>query len=182
MKKNNSFFGWKQDLAEFASVDPATLPIGLSDSVTGTILNELRPSALKVFGKITFIQFFVGLVTLLFCPQFGLSLTSSMGLMPYLMKYGESVCMLGCGALFMGASLLSASFLLKPEEVRVLKSQALLQLPLLCTLSLGVLICVGAEIALVLGFVWGVGAVTAGISTLELGWSVRKLSAYRSLQ
>ena len=126
------------------------------------------------------IHFVVGAFTLLFCPQFGVSLTSGRGLMPYLMKYGESLCMLGCGALFTALSILVASLVLRPEEVRVLKEKELLQLALLSTLSLGALALLGGEFALTFALVWLLGAILGGAITLEAGWAYRRAFAGKS--
>jgi hypothetical protein len=170
---------WDREYAEFLSTENSGVPADLSEVVTSRVRSDLHPSSLKVFGEISLIQFGAGLVSLLFCPQFDVSFTSGMGVMPYLMRYGEGVCMLGCGAVFTAASLLASSLLLRPEEVRVLKSHRLLQLTLLATLSLGAFLCVGAEIMVTLGLAWILGAVVGGTASLELGWTLRKLSVAR---
>ncbi len=108
------------------------------------------------------------------CPQFGLSLTSSRGLMPYLMEYGESVCMLGCGVLFMGLSFLVASLALRPEEVTVLRRNRVLQISLLALLSLGAFAGFGGEVAPALGMVWALGAIVGGSALLQFGWTIRR--------
>jgi hypothetical protein len=142
---------------------------------------ELNPSAFAVFTKTALIHAFVGGLTLLFCPQFGIKLTSSHGVMPYLMKFGEGFCMLGCGAVFTAMSLLVASIALRAEEVRALKRNWPLQLAILAMLSLGALLCLGGEILLTLGLIWAVGAIIGGAVSLEAGWAYRRHSAARSL-
>jgi hypothetical protein len=179
MAKNDKL-SWEKDFAEFMNKGETQVPDALSTQVLSQIHKELNPSATNVFLKIAFIQFAVGSVSLLFCPQFGISLTSSQGIMPYLMKFGEGVCMLGCGAIFTAFSLLIASFALRPEEVRALKQHELLHLLSLATLSLGAFLCLGGEIVLTLGFVWILGAIIGGIFTLELGWALRAKLARRA--
>ena len=165
---------WEKDFADYISTELVEVPASLSERVLGGIGAELNPSALSVFGKVSLVQFLGGLSTLLFCPQFGLSLSSSLGLMPYLMRFGESFCMLGCGALFTGFSLLIVSFTLRPEEIRILKKHEIVQLISVSTLSLGAFLCLGGEVVLALGLVWLLGAVIGGALTLKIGWGMRK--------
>jgi hypothetical protein len=176
----NKKTSWENDFKEFLAIQPSSVPSALSERVLTQIHQELNPGSLKVFVKVSFIQFAVGLFTLLFCPQFGISFTSGMGLMPYLMKFGEGICMLGCGALFTSLSLIIVSFGLKPEEIRTLKQHEFLQLASLATLSLGAFLCLGGEVVFTLGLVWLIGAVTGGVITLELGWALRRKIAQRA--
>ena len=160
------------ELAEFLSA-AGTVPTAMSLDLRSRIEAELRPSRISIFAKISLIQFVVGGITLLFCPQFGISFTSQMGLMSVLMRFGDTACMLGCGALFMSASLFASSIFLRPEEVRGLRSSSMLQLLALSTLSLGTLICLGGAVVALLGLVWLVGAFLGGLLSLELGWRLR---------
>ena len=178
MKKHNKR-GWEREFTDYLAVEPVDVPDPVSEQLLGRIHSELNPSALTVFTKAVFIQLVVGFVTLLFCPQFGVSLTSSYGLMPYLMKYGESACMLGCGALFTSFSFFIASFALKPEEVRALKQHEVLHLISVAILFLFALIYFGGDVALTLGLVWMLGAVVGGALTLETGWALRQSLARR---
>jgi hypothetical protein len=150
------------------------------DALQGPLLEEihqdLNPSALRVFRKTSLIYFLSGAATLMVCPQFGLSLTSGHGVMHYLMQFGDTVCMLGCGALFAGLSFFSVSAFLRPEEIRVLKKNRLLSHGALAALSLGAFICLGAEVVIGLGLFWFMGAIFGGLATFELGWLWKKLS------
>lgn len=181
MKKNNDSSLWQKEFAEFASAETQEVPSSLSSAVIEQVRQDLRPSAFAVFTKLVLLQALVGAATLLICPQFGVSFTSSMGLMHYLMQFGPSVCMLGCGAFFTGASLLVASALLRPEEIRAVKEKELLQLALLSTLSLGALLFAGGEMVLSLALIWALGSILGGALTLEAGWTVRRLRAARGL-
>jgi hypothetical protein len=180
MAENNKTF-WENEFAEFLAVQPEQVPHAISENLLSQIHSGLHPSAMKVFGKVLFIQFAVGIFTLLFCPQFGVSLTASHGIMPYLMKFGDTVCMLGCGSLFTALSFLAASFALKPEEVRALRKHEILQLMSIATLSLGAFVCVGGEVVFALGLIWILGAIAGGVATLETGWVLRQSFARRSI-
>lgn len=177
MGSESKYKDWERDFAEFASVEPGAVPATLSSSILDRVRSDLHPSAFKVFGKTAAVHTLVGAGTLLFCPQFGLSFTSSHGLMHYLMQFGESVCMLGCGAFFTALSLLVASLVLRPEEVRALKERQVLQLAFLSTLSLGAFLCLGGEVVLSLGLIWTLGAIIGGAASLEAGWAYRRYSA-----
>ncbi len=178
--ERNDKNSWQSEFVDFISTDSASVPPTLTMRILGHVADDLNPSAFAVFRKISFIQFLVGTFTLLFCPQFGISLTSSQGLMPYLMKFGDSVCMLGCGALFTGLSFIIVSVALRPEEIRALKRNEVLQLVSLAALSLGSFVCVGGEIVITLGLVWALGAVLSAAVTLEAGWAMRKYFARRA--
>lgn len=167
---------WIKDYQEFLASGEGSAPQALSKKILDQVSHLLNPSPLKVFAKLSLIHFIVGFVTLLFCPQFGLSLTSSMGLMHYLMPFGQEVCMLGCGAFFIGTSLLIASVILKPEEIRVLRRGKVIQLASLSTLSFGAFIALGADIVVGLGLVWILGAILGGAATLEFGNWFRKVA------
>lgn len=181
MDANEQMKRIKQEYQEFATIERSAVPLALSENILSQVWADLNPSVISVFMKMTMIHFLVGLATLALCPQFGISLTSSMGLMHYLMRFGESVCMLGCGAFFTGSSLLVASLALRPEEVRVLSRTRVLQIVSLATLSLGALIGVGAEVVVSFGLVWVLGAVLGGTGFLQLGWTIRKAAIQGAL-
>lgn len=180
MEKNNKR-SWERDFSEFLGAKPCEAPESTSQNVFSQIHDELNPSAFRVFAKVSVIQVVVGFVTLLFCPQFGVSITSSHGLMPYLMEFGDSVCMLGCGAVFTSLSLFTASLLLRPEEVRAIKQNQVLLLASLSTLSLGVLIFFGGEVVFAMGLAWLLGSIVGSALTLEAGWALRKSIVRRVL-
>lgn len=176
MQKSDDKNKWANTFCEFMEIESARVPPELLENVRSSILNALNPSGWFVFLKTSLIYLTVGLLTLFFCPQFGISFTSHLGIMPFLMKFGETVCMLGCGAIFAGTSLLVASILLKPEEIRVLRENQILHLTSLATLSLGSFLCLGAEIFEAISLIWMLGAILGGALSLELGWKIRKFS------
>ncbi len=165
---------FETEYREFLESDLTTPPRSVSESVVKLVRQDLNPAAASVFMKLLSIHIMLGVATLAICPQFGHSLTKDMGLMHAFMKLGTTGCMLACGALFTGTSLLVASLVLKPEEVRVIKRKSLLQVASLAILSLGVFVCFGSEVIATLGSVWILGAIVGGVGTLELGWVVRK--------
>ena len=172
--KRNKKTKWESEFAEFLIAEPVEVPTYLSNKVLNQIHEELNPSSLAVFIKLSFIHFIVGFVTLLFCPQFGVSVTSQLGLMPYLMRFGHEVCTFACGSIFVGTSILISTFYLNPEEIKVLRHYGFLQFLALATLSIGFFVAFGAEIVLSLGLIWLAGATLGGVLTLDMGWAFRR--------
>jgi hypothetical protein len=174
---------WEKEFVDFVSSDaPSEVPVEISQKLFSEVSKELNPSVTWVFAKTTLIQLFGGVVSLLFCPQFGIGISEGQGLMPFLMKFGEGVCMLGCGALFGGFGLLAASFLLRPEEIRILKASEVLILGALATLSLGAFICLGANVVLTIGLIWILGTLVGSATIFEAGWALRKKIHLRTIQ
>lgn len=172
--KNIKKTNWESEFTDFLLTEPVEVPQKLTKTILVKMHGELNPSFLQVFKKISFIHLVVGFLTLLFCPQFNISITSQLGLVPYLMRFGHEVCTFGCGAIFVGISLLVSSFYLKPEEIKVLKKYEFLQLLFLSSLSLGFFVAAGAEIVLSLGLIWLAGATIGGVLSLDLGWLLRR--------
>lgn len=173
MKKHLSSQEWMQEFQEFMSIEPTDPHERLSQQILSRVHSDLNPPVLKVFLKLSLIHAVVGATTLLFCPQFGVNLLGGMGLMTLFMKWGEQACMLGCGAVFMGTSLLVASFVLRAEEVRVIRKTELLQVAALGLLSFGVFLCAGLVAVFGLSFFWLLGSLIGGLVTLEAGWALR---------
>ena len=163
-----------RDFDEFKQIEPVLPPNSVTRSILARVHRDLHPSAWKVFSKLALIHFFTALATLSLCPQFGWRLFGDgMGLMQYFSGLGDTGCGAACGSLFLGTSLLTATFLLRPEEVRCLRKNRLLELGALTLLSLGFFLMIHAEIAIGFGLAWLVGSVLGGIATLELGWVIR---------
>jgi len=153
------------------SEDSVSPPIGLTENLISKVHRELSPSAWKVFLKFGAIHSVVGSFTLALCPQFGVGTTH--GLMQYFMQLGPRVCMVACGILFLGISAIVSAWLLRPEEVRVVKRNLILQLTLLSTASLGVLLCLGANILIKMALFWLIGTLLGGLGSFEIGRFIR---------
>jgi hypothetical protein len=173
--KSKFFLETSREYVEFLTTEPITPPAGLSKWILSRVRAGLTPSAWKVFGKLSMVHFFVGLVTLAICPQFGFRVFGDgVGLMSYFQALGHYGCMIACGAFFLGLSIAVASIVLRPEEVRVLRRTELLQIAAMISLSLGVFIMAGAEIVVGFGLAWVAGSFLGGIAAIELVWAYRK--------
>jgi hypothetical protein len=149
-------------------------PNKVSEQLFAHIHQELHPSVWKTFSKLSLIHFVVALITLSICPQFGIRLLGDgMGLMSAFMKLGDLGCPLACGFFFTGTTLLAASLVLRPEEIRALRRNRFTELVALTLLSLGFFVMIRAEIALGFALLWIIGSIVGSLLALEVGWITR---------
>lgn len=164
----------QEEFRNFLEAEEMHPPKELRETLLSRIQRDLNPSFANVFLRVLALHGVLSLVTLSICSQFGLQFFPLLDLMNSFMAVaGHTYCMAFCGALFVGASSLSLSFVLTPEQVKVLRKNSLLQFSILSFLSLGVFLFFGAEILLIPASLWLVGALTAGILSVEIGWNVR---------
>jgi hypothetical protein len=163
----------KTDFEDFMAGEEISPSKELDRTILSYVHRKMNPTGLQIFQKLTLIQLVTGMATLLFCPQFGISLTGSTGLMGVLMKYGDNVCIAGCGALFLSSSALASILLLRPEELRVLKRNQLLQFPVLALTTLGIFICLGAPVISTLGISWFMGSMLGGFLTFGVAQKLK---------
>lgn len=175
MKKNQFCEDWGKEFQEFMNSPNVEPPKVLSDRILNLVHRDLNPKGIAVFFKLGFIHLIIGTISLLFCPQFGMSLSHNLGLMSLLTRIGgNGFCMAACGAFFLGGSALVSSLFLRPEEIRVLRTNELLQFSTLGILSLGLFIVAGGDVLFDMGALWILGAILGGLFNLELGWALRR--------
>ncbi|MBI3295548.1 MAG: hypothetical protein HYZ71_12555 [Deltaproteobacteria bacterium] len=108
----------ERDFAKFKSLN--TLPSReLQERTKLRVKSLLNPSLSVTVTKFFLFQAVGSLVTLTFCPQFGLSLTGSLGFMPYLMQIHPAVCFFFCGLSWMAIGQGLNYFFLTIDEQRV---------------------------------------------------------------
>jgi hypothetical protein len=164
----------KNEFEDFKNAESVTPPQGVSDQILARVQNNLNPSAWRVFAKLAGIHVVTALVTLSICPQFGIRVFGSgTGLMGYFMSLGKYGCMVACGCFFLGSSVLVAIALMRPEEIRVIRSRRLFELGALTLLSLGFFIMLQAQVVLGIFVAWTFGSLLGGILVLEAGWNLR---------
>lgn len=88
---------------------------------------------------------------------------------------GHHACMVGCGILFVGLSLFLAGYFLTIEEVAALKRTKVLQTLALGIISLGLLVAVGAQVALTIGVLWLIGAMVGGMVAVETSYIIKRV-------
>lgn len=164
-----------KDFLDFKASESLNPPAFLSEKILDQVSNDLNPSPWKIFAKLSLIHFFVALLTLSICPQFGFRvLGNGAGLMGAFMSFGPYGCMLACGSFFLGTSVLVASFLLRPEELRQLKKNVFLEVSALAALSIGFFIMIDAA-NIVFGFAlaWLLGSMMTGMAFVEIVFALR---------
>jgi hypothetical protein len=152
----------QKELREF-DVFLSTKAMEISPSTTQTIFakNKNVQSQFKavIFAKLLTIHIVVSFLSLAICHQFGMNpFNSSISLSDYFMHFGHSVCMLFCGFLFIGSSLLMARFILHKYEFVIIRNSFALQIFALCSLSIGVFMAAGAHMSLSIALFWIAGA------------------------
>lgn len=135
----------------------------VSPSTTQSIFAKNKNAQLQfkavIFAKLLTIHSIVSFLSLTVCHQFGMNpFNSSISLSHYFMHFGHSVCMLFCGFLFIGSSLLMARLILHKYEFAIIRNSFTLQIFALCSLSIGVFMAVGAHMTLSIALFWMAGA------------------------
>jgi len=144
-----------------------------SDDISHDILNivrkDLNPSHFVILGKLVSIQIFVGLLTMLFCPQFNISLTNNYELFHFFHHtFGHYGCMAVCGAIFIGSGSLFASYILKLSEIQKIRNNKFLHLIALTGIGVSTFMIVGAKIYLETSIFWSAGAILGGLIMFEI--------------
>lgn len=173
MKNKYNPKDWAEDFQEFLNSPSVSPPGPISDEIFRHVYRDLNPSLSLVFAKLGAIHIFVGSLSLLLCSQFGMG--RGYNLIHSFMGYSETFCMALCGALFLGLTTFVAGFVLSNSELLKIRKTAYTPIALLGAASLTVFFCFGADIALIVAFVWFVGAFAAGLIFTELSLGIRKL-------
>lgn len=128
---------WEKDYLEFAQADQMIPPGRLTEKVFQTVRRDLNPSGKWVFGKVGLVHLVTGVMTLLFCPQFGIGWTeSSHHFFHSLQNINLYLCSFVCGSIFLGSGSLVSAMVLRPEEFKILRSLKVVHFPLIALLGL----------------------------------------------
>ncbi|MGE0527892.1 MAG: hypothetical protein AB7G93_13150 [Bdellovibrionales bacterium] len=155
---------WLEDFKEFVQAEGVPVPKDVSDNILKRIHADMNPSAWIVFFKLLGIHLVVGTLSLAICSQFGLNpFHTNFSLSEYFMKFGHSTCMIFCGVLFIGLTIMLGQLALLKEELLVLSRNAPLQVFGLSVFSMAAFIGFGAEVVLGIGILWFIGAMIGGV-------------------
>lgn len=171
-RKNND---WLKEFKAFTEGDVVQVPAELNERVAKRMEKLLNPSAWVVFLKVLAIHSVVGFLSLAICHQFDLNpFGTSRSLDNWFMSIGgHSVCMIGCGILFLSVSVLASGYFLSLEEARSLRRTGFPQSFALGTISLVLFSTVGAELALTFSGLWLLGALIGGYLATETVWKLK---------
>ena len=158
----------QNDFKEFmnSSVQP---PAAVDQHLRKIIHLRLNPGLTKTMIKLALTHLLIAPISLLICPQFGFSLTSSMGLVHWFSQFGDEACTLACGGTYMAMTLIAVSLFFTPEQLRLVRRSRSFQMLFLTGLSLGFFVCLGATVFLNMTVWWVAGAIIGGSLVLEVG-------------
>lgn len=145
------------------------VPPDLSKKTEVWVRNALKPSWARIMAKALLCYVSAGVGVLAICPQFGIGLGDSMGVMRWFSLLGPYPCMAACGALFVGSGSVLVAALLSRDELAKLLGLRLLWSPIYAALALGALIVFGAEVAVGFGLAWWLGSVAAEQAVFQAG-------------
>jgi len=153
--------------------------IAPSEQLTASTLQDaatvMFPSPWAVLIRLSAIVFAVGLMNLTLCPQFGLGFVQDSGLFDFFMRFGHSTCKIFCGAFFLGSGLFIAPFILRPDDIRILRQHRFLQISALSSIALILFVAAGGSVYFTIALYWLLGAVFGGLFCLEVGTKVHGL-------
>lgn len=165
----------KRDYEDFVNADTFHVPDHVKQKTLATIKNLLNPKSSIVFMKILGIYLVFGFLSLSVCHQFGTNpFQTERSLDQWMMSFGgHQFCMLLCGILFVGLSLLVSGYFLTLEEIIVLKRHQILQVLSLGLISLGLFFSFGAELFLSIGIIWLLGGFVGGMIAITALWRLK---------
>lgn len=173
--KTNDPKEWINEYSEFLNANEISVPLELNQGVLGIIKTLLNPSAWMVFAKLLGIHLIVGYFSLGICHQFGMNpFATTHSLSDWFMEmWGHSVCMIGCGVIFVSFSIFAAGYFLTVEEVKALKRTEFSQTFSLGLVSLILFAALGAEFVLTFAGFWLFGALVGGYLATEAAWMLK---------
>ncbi len=172
---------WVKDYEEFLNESSNSVPDDLSQHLSKRMSSLLDPSPWRVFGKVLAIHSVVGFISLAFCHQFEVNpFNTERSLDNWFMAHvGHEPCMIFCGVLFVGLSILAAGYFLSLEETRALRRTGFPQTFALASISLLLFATAGAELAFAFAGLWLLGALVGGFVALEAVWKFKYASIQR---
>jgi len=158
---------WLKDFREFTNLEPIQPPHFLSDKILLKTQKKLCPQASVIFSKLLLVHTFVGTLSLAVCDQFGVTpFSTGFSLSHYFMSLGHGFCMVLCGFLFIGLSVISSWLFLSSDEFRLMRRKSPQHLLLLIVMSFLTLKFFGAEVTWGFASLWFLGAFIGGLLPL----------------
>ena len=161
------------DYTDFLSTQEFSPPSRLTERVFKDAEVIFSPSPFLVLGRLGLIVFIVGLINLVFCPQFGVGFVRVSGLFEFFMMFGHHTCKAFCGAFFLGTGLFLSTIILKIEDLKVLRQHRFLQISALSSIALVLFVAAGGAVYFTAALYWFAGALLGGVICLEAGFKLR---------
>lgn len=165
-----------EDFNDFVE-DKVNSPIKLDKKILNYVHQKLSPSHTHILSKLFLIHGFIGLITMTFCPQLTLSLTNRYELFHFFHHtFGEVICNIICGAIFLGSGALFAVAILDAAEIQKIKRCYFLHYLALSIIFLSTLILYGAQTYLSSILYWMAGAIGFSILFFNIGVRIKKVA------
>lgn len=162
-----------KDFIQFKNSSDET-SLELDEKIMTFVKNDLKVSHSKVFFKIVLVQSFIGALTMIFCPQFEMSLTNNYELFHFFHRnFGHTICMLICGSIFMGSGAIFAALLFKAPERKLILSSKFYYSLSLSALAVGVFYLLGANIFINALLFWLLGAFVSQVILFSIGTKIK---------
>ena len=169
MAEDKSF---NADYCAFVAEGDECVSSSSDDVVLSYVRSDLRRHHRQIFVKFLLVQLVMGLLTLLFCPQFDVSLTSNVELMHYFhYRYGAGICALFCGAIFTAPGAICAAYMFTHVEVQTIKTAGSRYHLAIAALALLVFYVCGADVFSYTTLLWFVAA--GMVAMVLFGFSLR---------
>jgi hypothetical protein len=165
----------EQEFAEFLKSEPVPPPPETKARLMAAVSAEFHPRPTMIFVKLCLVVFFIGLLNMTICPQFGLGFVRHSGLFEYFMGFGSYGCKVACGSFFLGSGMIVGIIILRPEELRVLRLNRFLLVSALSLLSLTGFVAAGASVYFAAALAWFAGSVVTSLLALEGGIYLRRI-------
>lgn len=153
-----------RQFAEFVEAAPVAPSTQMDVAVLRTVAKDLRPAPSRIYAKLTLTGVATGLVTLAFCPQFGLGFGSHNEFLHTLhAATPPAVFYLLCGVLFVALGALLGGFVLTRQEIRAVSHTRNRYFAAYSVLAYATLATLGSEVFVAASLVWIVGALLSNI-------------------
>ena len=147
----------------------------LDKKVLKLISDELKPKKKYVLIKLITVHAFIGTLTMLFCPQFNMSLTNNFEVFHYFHHtFGAVICNIICGAIFLGSGAIFASSILSMSELKYVQSNSFFYYLSLSIFFVSSLFLFGAQAYLNGVLFWIAGAIISSSGIINLNLYIRR--------
>lgn len=174
-----------KDFRDFLTKEEANPSKQVSNIISNMVKKDLDPKIQIIYMKLFFIQIITGALTLIFCPQFSISLTGNDAIFHiFHSSFGMYGCMAICGSIFVGSGSMTSAFFLKKPETKKIHKYNFITFSLVSFLSLLTFSFFGEVVSVEIILSWLIGAVIGGVVMFEISrlLKVGLMSRFTSLE
>ncbi len=157
------------DFEKFNNTETQNYHLKSDDIILSFVKNDLEPQHKTIVLKILIVQTFIGMITLLFCPQFNFSLTNNFEVFHFFHRnFGHTICTAICASIFIGSGTIFASMLLSISELKeIIKTKGLYGIGL-SGYFVSLFLLIGSEVYLMSSIIWAMSAILT-FTTISYG-------------